>query len=82
MPMIATLILIFVDSSNKYGALGLLCVGVGFIGMCTGAGYIININEVGGIYSGILFGISNTFGTLPGIIAPYIVGVLTPDVNI
>jgi len=52
------------------------------VGMCTGAGYIININEVGGIYSGILFGISNTFATLPGIIAPYIVGVLTPNVNI
>ena len=81
-PLIATIILIFVDCSNPFLALGLLAIGVGFIGMCTGAGYIININEVGGIYSGILFGISNTFATLPGIIAPYIVGVLTPNVNI
>ena len=35
--------------------------------MNTGAGYIVNINEVGGIYSGILFGISNTIGTIPGL---------------
>ena len=35
-------------------------------GLCTGAGYIVNINEVGGVYSGVLFGISNSFGTLPG----------------
>ncbi len=50
--------------------------------MCTGAGYIVNINEVGGVYSGILFGISNCIGTIPGLIAPYIVGVITSNVNI
>lgn len=49
--------------------------------MCTGAGFIVNINEVGGIYSGILFGISNCIATIPGLIAPYIVGVITSDVN-
>lgn len=50
--------------------------------MNTGAGYIVNINEVGGIYSGILFGISNTIGTIPGLIAPYIVGVITKHVDV
>lgn len=49
--------------------------------MCTGAGYSVNINEVGGIYSGILCGISNTIATIPGIIAPYIVGVITSNVR-
>ena len=80
--MVATLILAFVDCSNPYLAVALLAIGVGFIGSKTGAGYIININEVGGIYSGILFGISNTFGTIPGIVAPYIVGLLTSNVSI
>ena len=50
-------------------------------GLCNGAGYIVNINEVGGKYSGILYGISNTFGTLSGIIAPYVVGVITTNVD-
>ncbi len=48
--------------------------------MCSGAGYTVNINEVGGVYSGILFGISNCIGTIPGLIAPYIVGVITSKV--
>jgi hypothetical protein len=50
-------------------------------GCAAGAGYVVNINEVGGEYSGILFGVSNTIGTLPGVIAPYIVGILTTHVN-
>lgn len=79
--MIATLVLAFVDCSNPYLAVALLAIGVGFLGLSTGAGYIININEVGGIYSGVLFGISNTFGTIPGIVAPYIVGLLTTNVS-
>lgn len=81
-PMAATLALAFVDCSNPYLAVILLAIGVGFLGLSTGAGFVININEVGGIYSGVLFGISNTFGTIPGIMAPYIVSVLTTHVII
>ena len=33
------------------------------------------------MYSGILFGLSNTVGTIPGLIAPYIVGVITSNVR-
>jgi ACS family sodium-dependent inorganic phosphate cotransporter-like MFS transporter 5 len=78
--LVATVALVFVDCSNPYAGLALLTIGVGSIGCTTGAGYIISINEVGGIYSGVLFGISNTFGTIPGIVAPYIVSVLTSNV--
>ena len=46
----------------------------------TGAGYLININDIAGPYSGILFGISNTFATIPGIISPYLAGVITTNV--
>ncbi len=49
-------------------------------GFYCGAGPLININDIAGAYSGIVFGITNTFGTLPGIICPYIVGVLTKNV--
>lgn len=40
-----------------------------------------NINEIGGSYAGMLFGISNTIATLPGIFAPDIVGLITIHVE-
>jgi hypothetical protein len=49
--------------------------------ICWGAGHLVNINEVAGAFSGILFGISNTIATLPGIISPYMVGLITAQVN-
>ena len=48
----------------------------------TGAGHLVNINDISGPYSGILLGISNTIATVPGIISPYVAGLLTPNVNI
>ena len=32
-------------------------------------------------FAGILFGISNTAAAIPGVISPYIVGVITADVS-
>jgi MFS transporter, ACS family, solute carrier family 17 (sodium-dependent inorganic phosphate cotransporter), member 5 len=40
-----------------------------------------NINEIAGSYAGMLFGISNTIATLPGIFAPHIVGLITVNVR-
>ncbi|CAF0770185.1 unnamed protein product [Brachionus calyciflorus] len=77
-PMIAVILLSFVTCANPYMGVVLLAFGVGFLGCNTGAGFQVNINEIGGNYSGILFGISNTFATLSGIVSPYIVGVMTP----
>lgn len=48
----------------------------------TGAGHLVNINDISGPYSGILLGISNTIATIPGIISPYVAGLLTPNVII
>ncbi len=47
-----------------------------------GAGFMVNINDISASYSAIVFGISNTFATIPGIIAPYVVGVLTANVSL
>ena len=44
-------------------------------------GPLVNINNIAGSYAGIVFGITNTFGTLPGVIGPYIVGVITKNVT-
>lgn len=47
-----------------------------------GAGYLININDIAGPYAGIIFGISNTLATVPGIISPYIASAITKHVFI
>jgi hypothetical protein len=41
---------------------------------------MLTANDIAPAYAGIVFGISNTFATIPGIISPYIVGALTEKV--
>lgn len=43
---------------------------------------MININDIAGPYAGIIFGISNTIASIPGIVSPYIASALTPHVII
>lgn len=45
-----------------------------------GAGFMVNYNDIAGPYAGLVFGMVNTFGTMPGFIAPGLVGILTPRV--
>ena len=80
MPMILVICLSLVDCAHPYLGVFLLAFGVGFLGCCVGAGYQVNFNEIGGRYSGLLLSVSNTFATISGIVAPYIVGLLTPNV--
>ena len=80
-PMICMILLMFIDCSKPLFGVALLTIGVGMLGCLVGSGFVVNLNEIGGRnYSGVLYGISNTFGTLPGIIAPYFVGLITPQV--
>lgn len=46
-----------------------------------GAGYLVNINDIAGPYSGIVFGLSNTIATLPGIISPNMASAITKHVK-
>ena len=41
---------------------------------------MLTANDIAPAYAGIIFGISNTFATLPGILSPYVVGALTERV--
>jgi ACS family sodium-dependent inorganic phosphate cotransporter-like MFS transporter 5 len=79
--MVAVLLLSQVTCAHPYLGVLLLAFGVGFLACATGAGFLVNINEISGSYSSVLFGISNTFGTISGIVAPYLVGLLTPNVK-
>jgi hypothetical protein len=79
--MSLTLGLTFIDCTNPYAGVVLLAIGVGSFGFASGGGFLANINEIGGSYAGMLFGLQNTVATLPGIIAPYLVGVITTHVS-
>lgn len=47
-----------------------------------GAGYLVNINDIAGPFSGIVFGLSNTIATLPGIISPNLASAITKNVSV
>jgi len=49
-------------------------------GCCFGGGFSLVANDIAPAYAGLIFGISNTFATIPGILSPYIVGALTEKV--
>jgi MFS family permease len=67
----------FITCATPYLGVALLVIGFAFMGCSLGAGYYVNINDVSGPYSSVVFGISNTFGSLPGLICPYITAVIT-----
>lgn len=79
MPMVAMLCLAFVDCSIPYAGVVCLTVAMAFNGFYWCGGVLVNINDIAGSYSGVVFGIANSFGTMPGIIAPYVVGILTKN---
>ena len=53
-----------------------------FSGCGYGAGFMVNYNDIAGSFAGLVFGMSNTPGTVSGIIAPSFVGVLTQNVSV
>uniref|UniRef100_A0A8D0AI56 Sialin n=1 Tax=Sander lucioperca TaxID=283035 RepID=A0A8D0AI56_SANLU len=49
------------------------------IGGATASGVYINQIDIAPRYAGILLGITNTFGTIPGVLAPIVTGYFTKD---
>ncbi|XP_075995216.1 sialin [Genypterus blacodes] len=49
------------------------------VGGLTAAGVYINQIDIAPRYAGVLLGITNTFGTIPGVIAPIVTGYFTED---
>lgn len=70
--------LCFVTCANPYIGVTLLTVGLSTTGCGYGAGFMVNYNDIAGPFAGLVFGMVNTFGTMPGFIAPGLVGILTP----
>ncbi|KAG7273598.1 hypothetical protein CRUP_019844 [Coryphaenoides rupestris] len=49
------------------------------LGGASAAGVYINQIDIAPRYAGVLLGITNTFGTIPGVLAPIVTGYLTED---
>ena len=58
-------------------AMVFLCLSMSFQGCYTGAGGSINHLDIAPRFAGELMGMTNTFGTLTGVICPALVGYLT-----
>ena len=63
-------------TSSKTIATVHLCLGVS-LGGVTFSGAGINYLDIAPRYSGIILGISNTFGTIAGIFSPYVTNAMT-----
>ncbi|XP_025084631.1 sialin-like isoform X2 [Pomacea canaliculata] len=59
-------------------AVFLLCLCLTFVGL-NRAGYAVNHIDLAPRHAGVLYGITNSAGTIPGMIAPLVVGALTPN---
>ncbi|KAI0235353.1 Sialin [Lamellibrachia satsuma] len=68
----------YVTCATPYLGVVLLATAVGFSGFQY-SGFLINHVDIAPPFAGLLFGISNTAATLPGIIAPYTIGKITSD---
>jgi ACS family sodium-dependent inorganic phosphate cotransporter-like MFS transporter 5 len=78
--MTAVIGLSLVTCQNPYVGVALLVIGLSSIGCQYGGGFIVNYNDVCGRFSGMALGIGNTFASIPGILAPYLVGLVTKNV--
>ncbi|XP_076450040.1 putative transporter slc-17.2 isoform X2 [Babylonia areolata] len=67
----------FVDCSQPVLGVALLTVGVAMCGFQYGAGFIVNNGDIAPRFAGIIFGLSNTFATIPGFLAPTAIGIIT-----
>ncbi|CAF0912444.1 unnamed protein product [Adineta ricciae] len=77
LPAVILVGLAFLTCQSKYFAVLLLIIGMTVNAFSFGGGFLLVANDIAPAYAGIVFGISNTFATLPGIISTYVVGALT-----
>lgn len=80
-PALCLVMLGFVNCQKKMLAVLLLTVAQGIYGIAWGAGFMVNANDLAPSIAGVIFGISNMFATLPGIIVPHVAAALTKETN-
>lgn len=78
-PGIGMLLVTFMDVSQRYFIVGIIIALQGASAFSYSGGFFYNHVDLSPKHAGILMGITNTFGTISGILAPTIVGHLTPN---
>ncbi|KAK6181307.1 hypothetical protein SNE40_009189 [Patella caerulea] len=68
----------YMECDQKMAAVAMLTLAVALCGVHF-SGHFINHSDIAPPFAGTLFGISNTAATIPGILAPYIVGAMTKN---
>lgn len=71
----------FLDCSHAVVAVVVLTLGVAMTGCLYGAGLYISFADLSPRHAGVLYGISNTIATVPGFVAPIVIGVITRNVS-
>lgn len=79
-PSLCLILLAFIEV-NASGALVLLNVAITFLGFSAGS-YDVNSLDLTQKHTGLLFSISNTFASIPGVVGVYIVGVFLDNTSI
>ncbi|XP_005090718.1 uncharacterized transporter slc-17.2 [Aplysia californica] len=69
----------FVDCTRSSTAVVLLTLGVALTGFQYGGGLYMNAGDIAPKYAGVIYGISNTFATLPGFLSPLAIGYITKE---
>ena len=72
----------FMDCGHSSLAVAFLTLGVAVIGCQWGSGYLVNPVDIAPRYAGVILGISNTFATIPGFLAPLAIGQITTNVRL
>ena len=80
MPGIFLIITGYMDCHRQVAAIVLLSLSMGFCGFQFSS-FFINHGDIAPKYAGTVFGFTNTGASVPGIIAPYIVGAITTHVS-
>lgn len=65
---------------NRTAVVAMFTLGMGFMGTFY-SGIKANSLDIAPNYAGVIMAIANGTGSLAGVIGPYIVGVLTPNVS-
>eukprot|EP00794_Sanderia_malayensis_P011315 gene11315-12500_t len=74
----AVFVLLVAYASSKNIAILGLTLAVGFSGL-TSSGHLVNHLDIAPRYASLLFGITNCLATIPGILSPTIVGIITKN---
>ena len=80
LPAFAFIGLMFVTPHTRIFGFILILLNITISGFQYGGGYLVNFNDIGGRFSGVIYGISNTVGGISSVILPFLIGVIASNV--